>query len=194
MYFQHNRMLEGGFVIDERLVTLADIDLPVLTVVGSTDTIGHPDAVRAIRRAAPSAEIYELTLRAGHFGLVVGSTAMAHTWPAVAAWARWRAGDGQLPEAIVPAEDVQPPRCAPAGGGGVRVTQATELGVGASRLVLGTARRAVRAGAVGGDAGTGAVAPPAAHRSPRPVHADQHRAVARRAGASQRERDLLPLR
>lgn len=142
MYFQHNRMLEGGFVIDERLVTLADIDLPVLTVVGSTDTIGHPDAVRAIRRAAPSADIYELTLRAGHFGLVVGSSAMTHTWPAVAAWARWRSGDGPLPETILPAEQVETSALRPAGGGAGVLTQATELGVGATKLVVDTARRA----------------------------------------------------
>ena len=145
MYFQHNRMLEGGFVIDERLVTLADIDLPVLTVVGSTDTIGHPDAVRAVRRAAPSADIYELTLRAGHFGLVVGSTAMSYTWPAVGAWARWRDGAGQLPDSIVPAEQVQTSALRPSGGGAPGVfVQASELGVGASRLALSTARRAAR--------------------------------------------------
>lgn len=145
MYFQHNRMLEGGFVIDERLVTLADIDLPVLTVVGSTDTIGHPDSVRAIRRAAPSADVYELTLRAGHFGLVVGSTAMTHTWPAVGAWARWRDGAGQLPDSIVPADQVETSALRPAGAGGAGVlVQATELGVGASRLMLSTARRAAR--------------------------------------------------
>ena len=74
-FVTHNRMLEGGFVIDDRLVTLADIDVPVLTFVGATDTIGHPDAVRAIRRAAPKADVYEVTLPGGHFGLVVGSNA-----------------------------------------------------------------------------------------------------------------------
>jgi putative long chain acyl-CoA synthase len=145
MYFQHNRMLEGGFVIDDRLVTLADIDLPILTVVGSTDTIGHPDAVRAIRRAAPSAEIYELTLRAGHFGLVVGSTAMISTWPAVGAWARWRRDGTPLPDTIVPAEQVEaggPHR--PSGAALSAMTQASELGVGATRLAVSTARRAVR--------------------------------------------------
>ena len=112
MYFQHNRMLEGGFVIDDRLVTLADIDLPVLTVVGSTDTIGHPDSVRAIRRAAPSAEIYELTLRAGHFGLVVGSTAMSHSWPAVGEWARWRRGESTCPTRSCPPTRSRRLRCA----------------------------------------------------------------------------------
>jgi putative long chain acyl-CoA synthase len=144
MYFVHNRMLEGGFVIDDRLVTLADIDVPILTVVGSIDTIGHPDAVRAIRRAAPSADIYELTLRAGHFGLVVGSTAMTFTWPAVAGWARWRQGETELPDNILPAEQVESgPRRKP-GTATNAVTQATEFGIGAGRLVVGTARKASR--------------------------------------------------
>ena len=144
MYFQHNRMLEGGFVIDDRLVTLADIDLPVLTVVGSTDTIGHPDSVRAIRRAAPSAEIYELTLRAGHFGLVVGSTAMTHSWPAVADWARWRRGELGLPDTIVPADQVETAALRPSASGAGVLTQVTELGVGAGKLVVDTARRVSR--------------------------------------------------
>ena len=84
-FIAHNRMLEGGFVIEDRLVTLADIDRPVLTVVGEVDEIAPAPAVRAINRAAPRAEVYELALRAGHFGLVVGSKATETTWPAVAA-------------------------------------------------------------------------------------------------------------
>lgn len=85
IFVAHNRMLQGGFSIEDKMVTLADIDVPILTVVGLTDTIGHPDSVRAIDRAAPRADVYELSLRAGHFGLVVGSTANSRTWPGVAA-------------------------------------------------------------------------------------------------------------
>ena len=73
-FVAHNRMLEGGFVIEDRLVTLADIDCPILSVVGTVDEIAPAAGVRAIREAAPRADIYELALRAGHFGLVVGST------------------------------------------------------------------------------------------------------------------------
>ena len=62
-FIAHNRMLEGGFVIDERLVTLADIDCPILTVVGEVDEIAPAPAVRAIVRAAPRAEVYELALQ-----------------------------------------------------------------------------------------------------------------------------------
>jgi putative long chain acyl-CoA synthase len=145
IYFVHNRMLEGGFAIDDRLVTLADIDRPILTVVGTTDTFGHPDSVRAIRRAAPRAPIYELTLHAGHFGLVVGSTAMAHTWPAVIDWVRWRYQDKDLPERIVPADEVEPAARRPVGAVTSALTQASELGVGAGRLAVSTARHAVGA-------------------------------------------------
>ena len=143
-FVAHNRMLEGGFVIDDRLVTLADIEVPILTVVGATDTIGHPDAVRAIRRAAPRADVYELTLKTGHFGLVVGSSASRITWPAVADWIRWREGEAALPEQIVAAElvDARPVRTA--GTGVTALAQATEFGIGASRIAVGTARQAAK--------------------------------------------------
>ena len=104
-FIAHNRMLEGGFVIEGRLVTLADIASPILSVVGTVDQIAPAPGVRAIRLAAPRADVYELSLHAGHFGLVVGSTSNEVTWPNVAAWARWCAGDGELPERITPIED-----------------------------------------------------------------------------------------
>jgi putative long chain acyl-CoA synthase len=103
-FIAHNRMLEGGFVIDERLVTLADIECPILTIVGEVDEIAPAAAVRAIVRAAPRAEIYELTLPAGHFGLVVGSKANEQTWPAIAGWTRWCDSGAELPETVRRAE------------------------------------------------------------------------------------------
>jgi len=143
MYLMNNRMLEGGFDIDDRLLTLADIERPILTVVGTSDTIGHPDSVRAIRKAAPRAQVYELTLRAGHFGLVVGSTATQKTWPAVADWIRWRFEQLPLPAEIVPAEEVEshPLRV---GSGATALAEVAEFGIGATRFVVGTARRAAR--------------------------------------------------
>ena len=56
--------------------------------------------VRAIVRAAPRAEIFELALTAGHLGLVVGSASNATTWPTVAAWTRWRDADEELPAEV----------------------------------------------------------------------------------------------
>jgi putative long chain acyl-CoA synthase len=143
-FVTHNRMLEGGFVIDERLVTLADIDLPVLTFVGSSDTIGHPDSVRAVRRAAPRAHVYEVTLPTGHFGLVVGSTASRTTWPNVADWVAWRLGNAPLPETIKPADTIEPGKPLRPSTAATAAAQATELGLAAGRVVLTSARRAAR--------------------------------------------------
>ena len=74
-FIAHNRMMSGGFSIHGDLVTLSDIDCPVLAVIGEVDDIGQPASVRGIKRAAPKADVYEFLIRAGHFGLVVGSKA-----------------------------------------------------------------------------------------------------------------------
>ena len=53
-FIAHNRMLEGGFTIQDRLVTLADIACPILSVVGTVDEIApalpewEPDALWAM--------------------------------------------------------------------------------------------------------------------------------------------------
>jgi len=96
----HNRMLSGGFVVDGRTVTLADLTCPVMFFVGERDTIANESAIRAIRGAAPNAELFEVSMRAGHFGLVVGRQAMSFTWPTVASWIRWREGVGPEPPVL----------------------------------------------------------------------------------------------
>lgn len=104
----HNRLVSGGFIIDGRSLTLADVRCPVLCFVGRRDDLARPAAVRAIHAVAPHAEIREIELAAGHFGLVVGSRAMRDTWPAVAEWIRYRDGTGPLPRLLQPATSVPP--------------------------------------------------------------------------------------
>lgn len=101
-FIAHNRMMSGGFAIHGDLVTLSDINCPVLAVIGEVDDIGQPASVRGIKRAAPQADIYEFLIRAGHFGLVVGSKAASQTWPAVAQWVRWIDGTGEIPDGVTP--------------------------------------------------------------------------------------------
>src|SRR5574337_1201315 len=141
-FIVHNRMMTGGFVINEQLVTLTDITCPVLAFVGEVDDIGLPAAVRGIRRAAPNADVYEYLLRSGHFGLVVGSKAAELTWPTVAAWVRWLAGQGDQPAGVVPMADQ------PAGhtDGGVEMSSRIAHGLGeASGIALTLARGAADA-------------------------------------------------
>jgi putative long chain acyl-CoA synthase len=96
-----NRMLAGGFEVAGKAVSLADLRCPILTVVGEVDEIAPAPSVRAVRKAAPRADVFELALRTGHFGLVVGSTAITKSWPAVAGWVLAREDGGPLPEEIV---------------------------------------------------------------------------------------------
>ena len=106
-----NRMQSGGFVIDGHTVTLADLSCPILYFVGSRDEMGRPAAVRGIRRAAPrSTVMYEVMVKAGHFGLVVGSTALTVTWPTIVDWMRWREGGPAMPSHAI---DVRAPDVAP---------------------------------------------------------------------------------
>jgi putative long chain acyl-CoA synthase len=153
-FIAHNRMLQGGFEIDDRLLTLADIRCPILSVVGTVDEIAPAAGVRSIRLAAPLADVYELALRAGHFGLVVGSTANEVTWPTVAGWARWRDGGADRPAGVTEVLDapgVESGVAAPAVAGARfpnRVGYGLELAAGVSsgiaRSMVGTARRAGR--------------------------------------------------
>ena len=100
----HNRMMAGGGAIDGTLITLAEITCPILAFIGEVDDIGQPSAVRGIRRAAPRAEVSELVMRAGHFGLVVGSTAATQTWPNVGKWVLWQEGRGPRPQDVLAME------------------------------------------------------------------------------------------
>lgn len=92
-----NLMAQGGLVINKRPVTLADITVPTLIFVGLTDEIARPASVRAIYKSAPHSSVHEVSFRAGHFGLVVGSKALSVTWPKVVEWMRWHEGAGEPP-------------------------------------------------------------------------------------------------
>ncbi len=95
-----NRMASGGFIVDGRTVSLADVTCPILFFVGLTDDIARPASVRAIESAAFNAEVFEVDIPAGHLGLVVGSRALSQTWPTVIDWVRWQEGQAELPPAL----------------------------------------------------------------------------------------------
>lgn len=140
----HNRMVSGGFVIEGRLVTLADLTCPVLAFVGDFDQLGRPESVRAIERAAPRAATYEIPVPTGHFGMVVGSAAGEITWPSVAGWARWVEGEDDAPEVMRPIIG-NGRRELPSGPSvGASVELAAVAGAGMARSVARNLRRSSR--------------------------------------------------
>lgn len=97
-----NRLLSGGFLVDGKVCSLADLNLPILYFVAERDDLARPAAVRAIQRAAPQVqELYEVAVGTGHVGLLLGRRAFEVTWPSVVAWLRWREGAGPKPAALI---------------------------------------------------------------------------------------------
>ena len=132
-----SRMLEGGFVIEDRVLTLADVALPVLSGFGEIDHLAPGYAIRATPEAMPLADLYEFSVAAGHFGLVVGSQAERTTWPTVAAWTHWCEDGDQIPEGITPSRDVA--SSAAPSTAGLETVLGTAAGVGVEiARVLGT--------------------------------------------------------
>ena len=147
-FVAHNRMLEGGFVIEDRLVTLADIDCPILSVVGTVDEI----APAAGRAGDPSGRAAGRGVRAGaarrslrpRRRLDVERRSRGRRSRAGRAGA---SGDGELPEQITPVPTrtrarARRPRCAT--GSATGSSWPARCGTGMARSVLGTARRTVR--------------------------------------------------
>ncbi|ODQ83893.1 acyl-CoA synthetase [Dietzia alimentaria] len=142
-----NRMMVGGFVVGDHVVSLADITCPILAVFGEVDEIGVPAGVRKIASVAPAADVYDFPVRAGHFGLVVGSTAASLTWPTVAKWVDWIEDRGARPDGITEVDpdtviDSSPTKAIMLAADGA--FQAAGLGVGvvrgAGQLALGALR------------------------------------------------------
>ncbi len=95
-----NRLVSGGCIIEDRAISLTAITCPILVVIGSNDEIARAGSVRGVAEAVSNAELFELSVKGGHMGIVVGSGAMKNTWPAIDQWVQWREGKTDQPEPI----------------------------------------------------------------------------------------------
>ncbi len=96
----HNRMMTGGFVVNGVSVTLSDVTVPILYFVGERDDFARPPSVRAVKKVVSSEELHEVSVSAGHFGLVVGSRSLKEVWPTTIEWVKWRCGRGEKPASL----------------------------------------------------------------------------------------------
>ena len=98
----------------------------------------------------PRAEVSEMLVRTGHFGLVVGSSAATHTWPTVGNWVLWQEGRGPKPQGVHPMADDSGAGIDHAVGLSSRIGHSgaalAELGIGVGLGVADAAVGAVRSG------------------------------------------------
>jgi polyhydroxyalkanoate synthase len=86
MLYQQNRLVKGELVLDEARVELQNIACPTLLLTAEQDHLVPPASTLAFKHYADRANIREMSIDAGHVGLVVSSKAHRGLWPAAASW------------------------------------------------------------------------------------------------------------
>ena len=91
---RENRLLTGRVPLGDRVVDLADITVPFLSILGEKDNIVPPESTSPLVGLVGSEVADEMRLRAGHVGLIVGRAAQQRNIPEMAAWIeQWDAED-----------------------------------------------------------------------------------------------------
>ncbi|MEO5853827.1 MAG: alpha/beta fold hydrolase [Nocardioides sp.] len=86
-FLRNNAFASGSIDLDGRTVSLADVEVPVLVVGGSTDGIAPIIAVRAaLPHLRGAREVRLEIVPGGHLGLLTGRQAPDSTWAALDEW------------------------------------------------------------------------------------------------------------
>jgi poly(3-hydroxybutyrate) depolymerase len=86
--FKENRLAKGTFVALGRILSLKDVKVPLYLLAGEADDITTKEQVfnAAELVGTPKHEIVKKLVPGGHIGLFMGSHALQHAWPEIAAW------------------------------------------------------------------------------------------------------------
>jgi polyhydroxyalkanoate synthase len=85
-FFQQNKLVEGGLMIGEQEVNLANLEIPILNIFAEQDHLVPPDASRALKKVVGSKDYTELSFPGGHIGIYVSGKAQKTVTPAIGEW------------------------------------------------------------------------------------------------------------
>jgi polyhydroxyalkanoate synthase len=113
-FYQENELVRGTFSLGGQHVDLQRISCPLLLLTATHDHLVPPASTLGIRAHVASRDVQEMSIDAGHVGLVVSGKAHKSFWPQATGWAGERAGarttppglSGPAPTALVQAERV----------------------------------------------------------------------------------------
>ena len=93
--YRNNRLIDGKLTLDGESVDPADINVPLLQILGQYDHIVPPASSRPLNDAVGSDDERIIEFPAGHIGISVGGRAHADLWPEYCSWLAERtpAGD-----------------------------------------------------------------------------------------------------
>ncbi|HVZ31149.1 MAG TPA: class III poly(R)-hydroxyalkanoic acid synthase subunit PhaC [Polyangiaceae bacterium] len=84
--YQSNELVRGVFHLGQRHVELRRITCPLLALTATNDHLVAPASTNGIRPHVGSAEVEQMTIDAGHVGLVVSGKAHKTLWPEATRW------------------------------------------------------------------------------------------------------------
>jgi polyhydroxyalkanoate synthase len=92
--YQRNELVRGELMLGDRQVSLAQIECPLLLLTAKHDHLVAPASTLAMRAHVSSRDVRELTIDAGHVGLVVSGRAHQTLWPEATRWLAEQGGAG----------------------------------------------------------------------------------------------------
>lgn len=81
-----NALLEGDLVLGGERVDLANVEMPVLLIVGTEDKFVPPESYRPFLDAVGSDDATDVEFPTGHVGISVAPEAHEEHWPGVREW------------------------------------------------------------------------------------------------------------
>ncbi|WP_363465292.1 class III poly(R)-hydroxyalkanoic acid synthase subunit PhaC [Halogeometricum borinquense] len=84
--YQDNKLVNGELMLGEQHVDLANIDMPVIQIVGEHDHLIPPASSIPFNDAIASDDTMVIEFPTGHIGLSVSSKSHAELWPQVCDW------------------------------------------------------------------------------------------------------------
>jgi polyhydroxyalkanoate synthase len=91
--FQQNRLVKGTFPLGKHTINLGNITCPVLNLTADADHLVLPCQSTPLKDCVSSTDFTEMSVKAGHIGLSVGSRAHKELWPKATKWLSERSQD-----------------------------------------------------------------------------------------------------
>lgn len=85
-FYQDNKLIEGGLMIGDQEVSLANLKIPILNIFAEQDHLVPPDASRAMEKVVGTKDYTELSFPGGHIGIYVSSSAQKTIPPVIGEW------------------------------------------------------------------------------------------------------------
>ena len=89
-FFQQNKLIEGGLMIGDHEVDLANLKIPILNIYAEQDHLVPPAASKALKGVVGTDDYTELSFPGGHIGIYVSGKAQKLVPPAISKWLKAR--------------------------------------------------------------------------------------------------------